>query len=247
MQEFVTGMPENEEEKTLCCFVLDSSGSMMGSAIHELNEGIKLFYKQILRDKDSRLRNQLEIAIIEFSNSSTQIREPGLLADDEKPLELIASGGTALNQACRQAIKIVGERKQYYAENEIDYKRPWIILMTDGAPTDGDVASLAKEIEDDTMLKKYVFQPVAVDGANPEILKKLEGCLPVTDNEGNVIEVKRKKTIELKHADFAEFFEFLSKSFEGVVGAQAGDNKKDGDPWDILTTTQAVKNNLRVF
>ena len=39
----ITESPKNYEPKTICCFVIDTSGSMAGKPIEELNKGLKEF------------------------------------------------------------------------------------------------------------------------------------------------------------------------------------------------------------
>lgn len=169
------GMPENMEEKTICCLVLDDSASMGGSPINELNQGIQVFMKDI--ENNDRLSNGLEIAIIKFGERAAVVQDAALIDSVEVPTLQANDGRTDLNMGVNEAINLVEERKTYYKQTHQSYKRPWIILVTDGAPTDGGLEITAEQIEEDTKAGKYVFLPIGVDGADISTLQKLSGYM----------------------------------------------------------------------
>lgn len=60
----------------------------------------------------------------------------------------MADGDTALVDAVDEAIDIVNNRKKWYKSTGQPYYRPWIILITDGEPNEGqDVSALAGKIK----------------------------------------------------------------------------------------------------
>ena len=67
INDFKLESPDNFEQKTLCCFVIDVSGSMAGMPIQELEKGLHEFHNEILQD--SMMSNRLEIAIIIYNLS----------------------------------------------------------------------------------------------------------------------------------------------------------------------------------
>ena len=96
------------------------------------------------------------------------------------------------------------------------YFRPWIILMTDGEPDEfQDVAGLSARIKEDTASKRYQFIPIAVDGANMDIMNQIAGTIP---------------PMKLREARFSEFFQWLSNSIGTVVNAHEGDTVTLDDP-----------------
>ena len=204
---FSTESAENYEQKCLCVLVLDTSGSMIGKPIAELNQGLIDFYEEIEGDETTSQR--LEIALISFNNTSLLVQEPALVENVAIP-ELKANGCTAMVSALKDAIQLVEDRKSWYKSTGQKYYRPWIILMTDGEPTDdkNEVYGLSQKIKMDTENKRYVFLPIGVEGANMNILKELQGTIP---------------PMRLKGTRFSAFFKWLSASMGSVVKAEAGD------------------------
>lgn len=195
------GIPENNQEKTLLCFVLDSSGAMAGEPIHKLNKAIAKFYSDV--KEDCQLMGGHEIAIIDFSSTVELKKYPSLLEKDEKPPLLIARGCASLNTAVREATQLVEERKDYYKNNCISYCQPWIILITSGASKDGDVADLANQIELDTKDKKYVFLPIGIGSADMSAISQMAGYIQQYD--GRWIQVKPQPMRKIALSDILEY------------------------------------------
>lgn len=215
--DFSAEAAENFEQKCLCVLVLDTSGSMHGDPIKELNKGLQDFYEEIYNDETTSQR--LELAIITFDSKSTLIQEPALVENFAIP-ELRANGSTVLVTAVKDAICLVNERKNWYKATGQKYYRPWIILMTDGEPdSDQDVNGLSSLIKADTEAKRYVFLPIGVKSANMAILKSIQGTIPPMMLEGT---------------RFSAFFKWLSASMGTVVKSEAGvkvDLSVGADEW----------------
>ena len=229
--DFSSEVAENYEQKCLCVLVLDLSGSMneivddstavaTGQTIYvdgknynivtggiskldNLVEGLQSFYTDIENDETTSQR--LELAVVTFGDSV--IQSPSLISDIQLP-ELMADGDTALVDAVDEAIDIVNNRKKWYKSTGQPYYRPWIILITDGEPNEGqDVSALASKIKKDTSEKKYVFLPIGVDNANMQVLQSIQGQIPA---------------MKLKGTKFGSFFKWLSASMGTVVSSEEG-------------------------
>ncbi len=206
--DFSAESPENYEQKCLCVLVLDVSGSMTGKPINELNQGLQDFYNEI--KADSTTANRLEISIIEFSSDVDLLLEPSLVENFTIMPTLITKGTTKIVDGVREAIRKVESRKAWYKQTGQPYYRPWIILITDGAPdSDQDVNGLANEIRAATASKKFVFFAVGVKGANMDVLTKISSpAMPPAPLQG------------LK---FKSFFEWLSASMSLIAHSKEGD------------------------
>jgi len=209
--KFTTGSPENYQQKCCCALVLDVSGSMEGAAIKELNDGLQEFYQDI--QTDSTTADRLEVAIIEFCDTVTTLVDPSLAADFTMPI-LTTKGTTKLVDGVREGINIVQARKVWYKQTGQLYYRPWIILITDGAPDHGqDVNSLATEIKDGVSKKDFNFFAIGVQGADMTML-------------GNISD-QSMPPAQLKGLQFSQFFKWLSASMGTIT------NSKDGDKTNL--------------
>lgn len=211
--DFSSEVPENYESKCLCVLVLDVSGSMRGNRMEELNKGLQDFYNELSSDETTSQR--VEVAIITFGSFAKTIQAPSLVENFSMP-SLTADGSTVLVTAVNQAIDLVSERKNWYKSTGQPYCRPLIILMTDGEPDDDqDVDKLAQRIRQDIQNKHYVLVPVGVDGANMDVLSKIQGDI---------------KPMQLQGTKFRPFFKFLSSSVDTIVNEGANESKDI--PWD---------------
>lgn len=210
--------PDNFEQKCLCVLVLDVSGSMTGSSINQLNDGLQEFHKDIAAD--STAANRLEISLIEFSNTIEVLVEPSLVDNFSMPL-LKTKGTTKLVDAVRIAMQKVADRKNWYKQTNQKYYRPWIILMTDGGPdTDQDVNGLSQEIKTAMASKSFHFFAVGVEGANMEVLRKLSS--------------PEMPPSELKGQKFGSFFQWLSSSMSSITSSADGDVVTMSNPADWM-------------
>ena len=199
---------ENFEQKCLCVLVLDTSYSMDDGSIDELNDGLKRFQDELLKDKTTR--DRLEVAIVTFDSDVKTIQQPALLTDFSMPT-LECNGSTCMIDGISEAIDIVENRKQYYKSHGIPYYRPWIVMMTDGYPdSDQDVDGMSSRIKDAHQHKEFVFMGVGVgDSISEDVLKQLaQSDFP---------------PMKMQAVKFCEFFTWLSNSMSGVSNSTGTD------------------------
>ncbi len=208
MSYFHGETPDNYEQKCLCTLVLDTSGSMSGSAINELNRGLQEFYAAI--EEDLIAANRLEVSIITFGSSIKTILDPSLIDNFDMP-NLSVSGTTRLVDAVRESIRKTEQRKQWYKETGQPYYRPIIVLITDGEPDrDQDVNGLSTEVQEAVDSKKFTFWGLGVKGFNKHILDT------VCPNSAPGIPLSGYK--------FAEFFKWLSNSIGIITKSKEGES-----------------------
>lgn len=210
--------PENGQEKTLCVFLLDNSGSMSGSKIEGLNKGLQQFHQDII--ESDALSQRLEVAVVSFESEVRYLQQPALGEAFTMPT-LTAMGGTDMDGGIRKAIEVVADRKQYYKDHGIAYKRPWIVMITDGY---ADVSHIKDQVkregsEDKDTGCHYFFQPIAIDeGSDMTILDSLA----------------TRAAFKLKNQKFSSFFQWLSKSLETIATADVGTNATLENPFDTF-------------
>ncbi|RKR82817.1 uncharacterized protein YegL [Mucilaginibacter gracilis] len=196
----------NPERRCPCMLLLDTSGSMSGHSIEQLNVGLTAFKDDLM--KDSLASKRVEVSIITFGpvNIECQFQT----ADNFIPQKLSANGDTPIGAAITLGIDMVLQRIKVYKENGVGYYKPWVILVTDGAPTDNwsEAAQIIKENEEKNQL---AFFSIAVDNADMDMLSKLSSVRP---------------PLRLREHSFKEFFLWVSGSIKDVSRKNPGEHNK---------------------
>lgn len=191
---------ENPEPRCPCVLLLDTSGSMSGSPINALNEGITTFKNALTQDGLASRR--VEIAIVTF-DSKVNVLQDFVTADQFEPAPLSAGGATAMGTAIVTGLDMVQNRKTQYRENGISYYRPWIFMITDGKPQ-GEASEMvdqaAQRIKAEEENKGVAFFAVGVESANMEKLQTITSRAPV----------------KLNGLNFGDMFVWLSASMQRV-------------------------------
>lgn len=192
---------DNPEPRCPCVLLLDTSGSMAGMPITQLNEGVRTFRQELLSDPLATKR--VEVAVVSFG--PVNIVSDFHTVPNFHPKELETTGDTPLGDAILTGIDMVNRRKKEYKENGIAYYKPWIILITDGAPTD-EWALAAAAVQKGEANKSFAFFAIAVESANMDILRQISTRSP----------------LKLKGLMFREFFIWLSASMKMVSAKNPG-------------------------
>ena len=122
---------ENPENRCPVVLVLDNSGSMGGPPIQQLNEGLQLFQSELVVDFASK---RVDVAIVTFGPVRVETDFTNVM--HFVPPTISAAADTPMGAAIEKALEILQARKAVYKQNGIAYYRPWVFLITDGAPTD---------------------------------------------------------------------------------------------------------------
>jgi len=192
---------DNPEPRCPCLLLLDTSGSMSGKPIAELNAGLVGFKDELATD--SLAIKRVEIAVVSFGPVS--IENTFHTAPNFFPPNLSANGDTPMGAAIKQGLELVRQRKDDYKVNGISYYKPWIFLITDGGPTDEwhSAAALVREGESSG---SFAFFAVGVAGANMEVLKQ----------------ISVREPLKLDGLKFRELFQWLSNSMKSVSQSVPG-------------------------
>lgn len=212
---------DNPEPRCPVVLALDTSESMQGPRIRSLNKALLEF--SLTLKSDPLAAKRVEVAIVTFGSKVQVMDKNGTfstkfdaasvfaLASDFDPKPLMAGGTTPMSNAVIQSLNLLSERKKIYKEKDLDYFRPWLILITDGEPTDSDgkptkdwkTAAILTNISES--FGGVVFYGIGVTGADMSVLREFSS---------------QNTAYHLNGLDFSALFKWLSSSLS--VASQTG-------------------------
>lgn len=208
------------EPHLACALLLDISGSMSGTAIESLNEGIRRFKEQVVSDPIASRR--VDVAIITFGSVVEVVSDFIPIRNMPIP-ELQALGRTEMAEGIQTAINLVKQRTQMYAQMGTPCHKPWIFMITDGKATsdEQDMIQAAERIHMEESKGKYghlTFWALGIGSYDPEQMFSLTN-----------------RVMELRDQNFTGIFDWLSESMSTISQSHVGEH----------VTFEALPNNAR--
>jgi uncharacterized protein YegL len=200
---------ENPDPRCPCVLLLDVSSSMQGESIGALNEGLKAFEREVSSDPIAARR--VEVAIITFASEARTVQE-FVTVDHFTAPELVASGRTHIGAGIETALDLLEQRKTTYRTSGVAYYRPWVFLITDGAPqgeADSVVDQARERLLGQQQAHKLTFFAVGTENANFEKLRTFT--------------TPERPPLQLKGLQFVELFVWLSWSQQAVAQSRPGE------------------------
>ncbi len=197
---------DNSDERAPLVLVLDCSGSMLeDNKIGLLNDGLKTLEGELKNDPIAARCGR--VLVISFGgDNNVELMGDWTDAMDFTPPDLKAGGMTPMGAAMRCALDEVEAQKTQMRSAGVSYKRPIIMLLSDGEPTDEwqQVAADCKSAE--TSHKVNIMAIGIGDQANRDILGAFSN----------------KGALNLTGLRFKELFIWLSRSIQAVSRAATG-------------------------
>lgn len=208
---------DNPDPRCPVVLVLDCSSSMVEplpgeskTPLEALNSGLDVLVTEL--HKDPLAKRRVEVSVITFG---TNVNPPTTFNTvDNLALPILEpSGITSMGAAVEAALDTLEERKKSYRENGVQYYQPWVLLISDGLPTDNidNAVSRVRELEEK---KRLAFFAVGVHGADINVLSKFS----------------KRGALSLKGLKFDELFVWLSASQASVSASNPGDSVSIPNP-----------------
>jgi uncharacterized protein YegL len=213
---------DNSDERAPLVLVLDCSGSMLdNNKIGLLNEGLKTLETELKEDPIAARCGR--VLVISFGgDNNVEIMGDWTDAMDFTPPDLKAGGLTPMGAAMRCALDEIESQKNEMRSAGVSYKRPIVMLLSDGQPTD-DWQQVAMDCKNAESVHKVNIMAIGIDKhANSEILS----------------EFSNKGALNLSGLKFKELFIWLSRSIQAVSRSATGETVQLNpvDSWAQIQT-----------
>ena len=187
---------ENPEPRCPCLLLLDTSASMAGPPIAELNRGLATFKQELANDTLAMKR--VELGVVTFG--PVQLLNDFQTPDMFMPPALGSAGDTPMGAAIAGGLEMIRQRKHLSSIPTTVW-----VFSSDGAPTD-DWQAAAEMVRAGEAAKSFSFFAVGVDGADMDVLGRISVRAP----------------LRLTGLRFSDLFAWLSASLSNVSRSQMG-------------------------
>ena len=197
---------DNSDERAPLVLVLDCSGSMRDdNKINLLNDGLKTLEVELKADPIAARCGR--VLVISFGgDNDVELMGDWTDAMDFTAPTLKAGGMTPLGTAMKCALDEIESQKSQMRSAGVSYKRPIVMLLSDGDPTD-EWQAVAAECKNAEASHKVNIMPIGIGSqANKDILGAFSN----------------KGALNLSGLKFKELFIWLSRSVRAVSRAPAG-------------------------
>ena len=195
------------EKHLACVLLLDTSGSMSGAAIEQLNHAVNQFKAKV--SLDDTAKNCVDIAIITFS-SSVKVVQNFVPVMEMDSVNLVADGGTSMGAGLSKALEMIKARNRFYDDLGTPVFKPWIFVVSDGVPTDS-IDAISKQIKAEDEKGKLKVIALGVKGYDKKSFTSFT-----------------HRILELADYNFDKIFDWLAASMVTIsvskVANESGDN-----------------------
>ena len=212
---------DSGQERRYLQLILDMSGSV-SPYVKIIENGVKVLVEGLREDPLSE--SSIDIGITTFG-SEVEMVAPTSITEFHMP-SFQTRGATAMFEALEASFETVEQTKRHYRDKGMSYRRPIVVLMTDGYPTDVPIQDhkfqdLIGRIQEGQAQKKWMFLPLAID----------HSCMNAVD------QLSTNGAKELDPNAILAFMKWLSNSIN-TASNQASDPLAKNNPamsdWEII-------------
>jgi len=235
-----TEFADNPEPRCPVVLVLDTSGSMQGKAIEELNEGLRAFAAALKSDRLASLR--VEVAVIAFGGKVRALDVRGAITGDGKEVVVFNPMGLAVRPKVKE---LPFDARQVFVTVD-QFQAP--VLDADGGTPLGEAISRAMALLRE---RKEIYKQNGLDYFRPWIFTITDGKPTDKGWEAVAEQVRQEETrkgvvfygvgvegadlkvldrfssarpaLKLKGLAFGELFTWLSKSLSAITHSRPGE------------------------
>ena len=204
----------NRDPRVACVLLADVSSSMIDEPIDQLQKGFVTFVEEVQADPLARKR--AEIAVVTFGTEATLL-VPFREARDLVPITFKIDGSTNLAAGIDLALDELERRVAAYKAEHLEFYRPWLFVLTDGAPNPGFEQALQRLNRAEAADHVSVFAVGVGEEVAWDTLNRL---------------TPERPAMKLNGYNFREMFRWLSDSLSSVSHSSAhgpGDKKNSGE------------------
>lgn len=220
--------------RTMTLFYLfDSSGSMAGTKINQVNYAMKDIPNIMIDIEDSAPNASLKIAAQTFDTTANWITPKPQTPQEFKSgwHDITAGGATALGAALNN-LKDKLSKKGFLGDNPLGHYQPGIIIISDGEPND-DWKTPLNELKNNNWFKNSIKVGFAVgEDANKDILAEVCG------SKEAVITITNTQKLR-------DYIKFVTATVSRTGTTSVTDGKKSAQ--DIVNTQIQNANDTQPF
>lgn len=244
------GLLDNESiprRKMTLFFLIDTSGSMLGSKIGSVNDAIENVLPIIGEISDENPDAEINVAALEFSTGTRWLYDEPKDAKEFIWQQVEAEGLTSLGEACEELNKKLSRTGGFMSSPSGCYA-PAIILLSDGGPTDNFEKGL-KLLQGNSWFKNAIKIAIAIgDDADKEVLRQFTDAQEAVITVHNIEALKTmiriiaitssqigsKSTSATDATKQEQVIEEVNKAAADVQGAEtaAAPTPANGDSYD---------------
>lgn len=173
------------------CFCLDMTESMVGEGVRDAKKIIETLFSSMKKSCTEQKGFSVDYAFVSFGgrNSVSLINDFHLVMEHNLNYNEKMVGGVGnVFEAMAFCLDIIQKRKDYYENNGISYRRPWLIVLSDWQWPENSLSlhdeKILKQILEAQSLKKVWVLPIEVGNCNSNNVKKVSLTQHSINSEG---------------------------------------------------------------